>query len=76
MSSNIPYQPFETTSVHLCGNTPAADNVLLSHDQKYYPNTSLDENYIEFEYRNNRNYYIDLRQAYLALKVKTVKGRR
>ena len=46
-----------------------------SHEQEIYPTTSLDENSIEFEFQTDRNVYVDLRQTYLALKIKLVKGR-
>ena len=48
---------------------------MSSHEQKIYPTTSLDENFIEFEFQTDRNYYVDLRQTYLALKLKLVRGR-
>ena len=48
---------------------------MSSHEQEIYPTTSLDENCIEFEFQTDRNYYVDLRQTYLALKLKLVKGR-
>ena len=54
---------------------PVVDNVLSSHEQEIYPTTSLDENSIEFEFQKDRNVYVDLRQTYLALKIKLVKGR-
>ena len=41
---------------------------------KKYPTTSLDENCIELEFQRDRNYYVDLRQTYLALKLKFRKG--
>ena len=37
--------------------------------------TSPDEKSIEFEFQTDRNVYVDLRQTYLALKNKLVKGR-
>ena len=40
-----------------------------------YPTTSLDENCIEFEFQADRNFYVDLRQSFLALKLNFVKGR-
>ena len=43
--------------------------------KKTYPTTSLDEYCIEFEFQTCRNYYVDLRQSFLALKLKFVKGR-
>ena len=51
------------------------DDVLSSHEQGNYPTTSLDKNRYEFEFQTDRNVYVDLRQTYLALKFKPVKGR-
>ena len=48
---------------------------MSSHEQEIYPTTSLDENCIEFDFQTDRNYYVDLRQSFLALKLKFVKGR-
>ena len=72
---NFRYQPFVAVSGNLAGKVPSVDNVLSSHEQEYYPTTSLDENCIEFEFQTNWNYYVDLRQSFLALKLKFVKGR-
>ena len=54
---------------------PVVDDVLSSHEQEIYPTTFFDENSIEFEIQTDRNVYVDLRQTYLALKIKLVKGR-
>ena len=43
--------------------------------KKIYPSTSLDENCIEFEFQTDRNYYVDSRQRYLAVKLKVIRGR-
>ena len=75
MSSAFRYQPFVAVSGSLGGKVPVVDDVLSSHEQEIYPTTSLDENCIEFEFQADRNYYVDLRQTYLALKLKLVKGR-
>ena len=56
------------------GKVPIVDDVLSSHEQEIYPTTSLDEKCIEFEFQTDRNYYVDLRQSFLALKLKFVKG--
>ena len=74
MSSNFRYQPFVAVSGNLGGKVPVVEDVLSSHEQEIYPTTPLDENCIEFEFETDRNYYVDLRQTYLALKVKLVKG--
>ena len=76
MSNNIfRYQPFAAVSGNLGGKFPIVDDVLSLHEQEIYPTTSLDENCIEFEFQTDRNYYVDLRQSFLALKLKFVKGR-
>ena len=62
-------------SGNLGGKVPIVDDLLSSHEQEIYPTTSLDENCIEFEFQTDRNYYVDLRQSFLALKLKFVKGR-
>ena len=75
MSSNFRYQPFVAVYGNLGGKVPVVGDVLSSHEQEIYPTTSLDENCIEFEFQTDRNYYVDLRQTYLALKLKLVRGR-
>ena len=75
MSSNFWYQTLVAVSGNLGGKVPAVDDVLPSHEQEIYPRTSLDENCIEFKFQTDRNYYVDLRQAYLALKLKLVSVR-
>ena len=75
MSSNFLYQTFVAVSENLGGKIPVLDDVLSSHEQGIYPTISLDENCIEFEFQTDWNYYVDLRQTYLALKLKLEKGR-
>ena len=75
MSSNFRYQPFVSASGNLGGKVPVVDNVLSSNEQESYPTTSLDESCIEVEFQTDRNFYVDLSQTYLALKLKLVRGR-
>ncbi len=75
MTSKFRYQPFAAVSGNLGGNFPVVDDVLSSHEQETYPTTSLDEKCIEFEFQTDRNYYVDITQTYLALKLKLVRGR-
>ena len=75
MSSNFRYQPFVTFSGNLGRKVPLVDDVLSSHEHEIYRTTSLDENCIEFEIQMDRNFYVDLGQTYLALKLKIVRGR-
>ena len=75
MSSIFRYQPFVAVSGNLGGKVPVVDDVLSSHEQEIYPTTSIDEICIEFEFQTDRNNYVNLRQRYLALKLKLVIGR-
>ena len=74
-NNNFRYQPFVAVSGNLGGKVPIVDDVLSSHEQEIYPTTSLDENCLEFEIQTDRNYYVDVRQSFLALKIKFVKIR-
>ena len=74
-NNNFWYQPFLAVSGTLGGKVPIVDDVLSSHEQEVYPTTSLDENCIEFDFQTDRNYYVVLRQSFLAFKLKFVKGR-
>ena len=51
------------------------DDVPSSHKQEIYPNSSPDENCTDFEFQTDRNYYVELRESFLALKLKFVNGR-
>ena len=74
-NNNFRYQPFVAVSGDLGGKFPIVDDVLSSQEQEIYPTTSLDENCIEFKFQTDRNHYVNLRQSFLALKLKFVKGR-
>ena len=73
--NNFRYQAFVAVSENLGVKVRVVDDVLSSDEQEIYPTTSLDENSIEFEIQTDRNVYVDLRQTYIALKIKLVKGR-
>ena len=75
MSSSFRYQSFVANSGNAGRKIPVVDDVLSSPEQEIYPTISLDENCIEFEFQTDRNYYADLRQTNLALKLKLVRGR-
>ena len=57
------------------GKVPILDDVLSSHEQEFYPTTSLDGNCVEFKFQPDWNYYVDMRQSFSALKLEIVKGR-
>ena len=73
--TNFRYQPIVAVSGNPGVKVPVVDDVLSSHEKELYPTTSLDENSIEFDFQTNRNVYVDLRQTYLILKNKLIKGR-
>ena len=74
-NNNLRYQLFVAVSRKLGVKVPIVDDVLSSLEQELYPTTLLDECFIEFELQTDRNYYVDLRQSFLALKLKFVRGR-
>ena len=74
-NNNFRNQAILAVSGILGVKVPIVDDVLSSNEQKIYPTTSLDENCIEFEFQTDRNYYNDLRQSFLALRLKFVEGR-
>ena len=72
MSSSFRYQPLVAVSGNLGGKVTLVDDVWLSHGQDIFSTTSLDEKCIDFDSQTDRNYYVDLRETYLALKLKFV----
>ena len=66
-NNNFRYQPSVAVCGNLGGKVPIVDDVLSSHEQEFYPNTSLDENCIEFQFQTDRNYYVDLRQSFFGI---------
>ena len=74
-NNNFRYQLFVAVSGNLGGKVPIVDDVLSSHEQEIYPTASLDENGIEFEFQTDRNFCVDLRQSFLALKLIFVRRR-
>ena len=75
MSNKFRYQPFVAVSGNLGGKIRIVEDVLSWREQETSYTTSLVENCIEFEFRTDRNYYVDLRLSFLAMKLKFVKGR-
>ena len=75
MSGTFWYQLLVGVSAFLRRKVPVVDDVLSCNEQEIFPTTSLDKNYTEFEFQTDQNYYVNLIQTYLALKLKFVKGR-
>ena len=71
--NNFRYQHFVAVSGNPGVKVPVVDDVLSSHEQEIYPTASLEENSNEFDFGTDRNVYVDLRQTYLALKIKLLK---
>ena len=74
-NNNFRYQLSVAVSGNFGEKVPIVHDILSTHEQEIYPTTSLDENCIEFEFQTDRNFYVNLRQSFLALKLKFVKGR-
>ena len=74
-NNNFRYHFFVAVSGNLGSKVPIVDDILSLHEQEFSPTTSLDENCIEFEFRTDRNFCVDLRQSFMALKLKFVEGR-
>ena len=75
MSSNFRNQSFVAVSGNLGRKVPVVDEVWSSHEQEKYPTSFIDENCIEFDFQTYCSYYVYLRQTYLVLKLKFVRGR-
>ena len=71
--NNFWKQLFVTVSVIPGVKVRVLDDLLSSHEQEIYPTTYFIEKSIEFEFETDRNFYVDLRQTNLALKIKLVK---
>ena len=71
--SNFWYQILVAASGNFGGKMPVVNNVFSSHKQDFPPSTSHDENCKEFEIQTDRNYCVDLKQPYLALKLNFAK---
>ena len=68
------YQTFVEVSRNPGGKVPVVNDVLSSNEHEIFPTTSLDVKGLEFEFQTDRKVHEDLRQTYLSLKVKLVKG--
>ena len=75
MSSNFRYQISLAASWNIGGRVLLVDEVVPTHEKEICSATSFDKKCIEFEVQTDRNYYADLRQTYLALKLKLLNGR-
>ena len=49
--------------------------MVSSYSQDFFPNTSLDESSIEFQYETDLNLYSSMRDTHLSLKLELIMGR-
>ena len=75
MSSNFRYQISIAASWNVGGRVLVVDEVVPTHEKEICAAPLLDKICIEFEIQTDQNYYADLRQTYLALKLKLLNGR-
>ena len=78
MSGNkIPflYGEFIISSLEIFDKVLVLGTIMSSYTQKVFPNTSLDDSSIEFEFETDRNLYLDMRDIHLSLKLQLFKGR-
>ena len=54
---------------------PVLETIISSYTQEVFPNTSLDESSIEFDFQTDRNLYLNMRDTRLSLKLHLFKGR-
>ena len=74
-SSYFWYGAFINSSWEIFDKVPVSETIISSYTQELFPNTSLDESSIEFEFETNRNLYLDMRDTHLSLKLQLFKGR-
>ena len=75
MSSNFRYQISLAASWNVGGRVLVVDEVVPTHEKEICAVPSLDKKCIEIEVQTDRNFYADLRQTYLALKLKLLNDR-
>ena len=63
------------TSVELVDLDPFLETIISSDTREVFPSTSLDESSIEFEFKRDRNLYLDRRDTHLDSKLQLFKGR-
>ena len=68
------YQPSVAVSGNLRGKVTVVDKALSSHGHETHLSTSLNGNCTQFEFQTCRNFYVDLREPYLAWKLNFVRG--
>ena len=66
---------FGTELLQIFDKVPVLETILSSYIQEVFPNTSLDESSIEFQFKTDRNLYLDMRDTQLSLKLQLFKGR-
>ena len=73
--SHFRYRVFTSSSLDIFDKVPVLETIISSYVQKVFPSTSLDESSFEFEFETDNNFYLDMRDTHLSLKLQLFKGR-
>ena len=73
MSNTFRYHPFVAVFEVFGEKTQIVDNVFSSEEREIHSTTPFVGNCVEYEFQKDGNYSVDLRQAYMASKLKFVK---
>ena len=73
--SHFRYMVFTNSSLEVFDKVQVLETLLSSYTQKVFPKTSVDENFVGFEFEADRNLYLDMRDIHLSLRVQLFKGR-
>ena len=65
-SSHFWYGAFTNSSLKIFEKVPVLETTISSYIQEVFPNTSLDESSIEFEFETDRNLYLNMRDTHLS----------
>ena len=64
---------FTNSSLEIFDKVPVLETIMSSDTREVFPNTSLDESSIEFEFETDRNLYLDVLDTRLSLKLHLLK---
>ena len=73
--SNFRFGAFRNSALEIFDKVRDMEKIMSSYTQEVFPSTSLDGSSIEFEFETDRNFYLDMRDNHLRLKLQIFKGR-
>ena len=71
-SSQFRYGAFKYSSLEIFDKIPILETISSSYTQELFPNTSLDESSIEFEFEMDRIPYLGLSDTHLSALIETI----